>query len=253
MKRLLYTVIMLIFFSLLIKAQSTAIVMNEIYSRGTTTEPDWIELYNNSNVDIDLSAYKIYDSGGQSGSKDKKSFPAGTVIAAKGFYVVTTDGSEATDFGLSNSGEEVWLEDGTGAIIDDVTFPALATGETYARVPDGSSTWSIVTTYTKGKSNGNGTGIDKLSETPKSFSLNQNYPNPFNPSTMIEYNLPSESFVELNIFNSLGELIDKIVNERQTAGTYKVNWNAGSYSSGLYFYQIKSGNVSLTKKMLLVK
>ena len=66
----LFVVILAINFTF---AQSS-VVMNEIYSRGTTDDPDWIEIYNTTSADIDLSGYKIYDSGGQTGSKTKKEF-----------------------------------------------------------------------------------------------------------------------------------------------------------------------------------
>lgn len=79
--------------------------MNEIFSRGTVSEPDWIELSNGSDAEINISSYKIYDSGAKGGTKGKKRFLAGAVIPAKGFYVIVTDGSEANDFGLSNNGE----------------------------------------------------------------------------------------------------------------------------------------------------
>lgn len=131
------------------------LVMNEIYSRGVPDAPDWIEIYNPNTIERSLSGYKIYDVGGQSGSKPKKEFPAGSVIPANGFYVIVTDNSpDPSYFGLSSNGEEVWLENSSGAIIDDVTFPAMPdTTTSYGRLPDGSTTWQILTTRTRGSSN----------------------------------------------------------------------------------------------------
>jgi|GEM_PF-322117 len=134
------------------KSQSS-IRMNEIFSAGTTTFPDFIELYNTSASPVDISNYKIYDNGGQSGSKPKKTFPAGTVMPGYGFYVVVTDGTGTTDFGLSKSGEEVWLEDETGSIVEDIVFPALGDSQSYGRIPDGTGNWQILNTITKGTSN----------------------------------------------------------------------------------------------------
>lgn len=131
--------------------------MNEIYSRGTPGNLDWIELYNTGETTLDISGYMIYDAGGQGGTKPKKAIPAGTVIAPKGFYVVTTDTNSSPavldGFGLSSGGEQAWLENATGAVIDAVTFPAMDVTQTYGRFPDGDTTWALRNTITKGSAN----------------------------------------------------------------------------------------------------
>jgi len=241
-------------------AQSSPIKMNEIYSRGTTTDPDWIELYNSSSASVVISNYKIYDNGGQSGTKSKKGFDAGAVIPAKGFYVVVTDGSDSTDFGLSNSGEEVWLEDSTGTIIQDITFPALKSGESYCRVPDGGDNWEILTTQTKGASNSAATEVVKTKSVAFNYSLLQNYPNPFNPQTKITYSIKEKGLVQLSVYNLLGQLVNKLVNTSQEAGTYSVNFDGSGLSSGIYIYEIvvsslsgKAGSFTASKKLILMK
>jgi len=138
------------------------IKMNEIFSKGTDADPDWIEIYNGSTVDVNLSGYKIYDSGGLSGSKPKKEFPAGTVIPAGGFFVIVTDDTVASGFGLSSNGEEVWLEDANSTVIDDVTFTAMVDGQSYGRKPDGSDTFFTFTEITRGTSNNNAATLPKL-------------------------------------------------------------------------------------------
>ena len=85
------------------------------------------------------------------------------------------------------------------------------------------------------------------------YDLAQNYPNPFNPSTLITYSIPKSSFVVLKIYNVLGKQITTLVNENQEAGIYKVNFDAGSLSNGVYFYKIQAGNFVEIKKMLLLK
>lgn len=129
------------------------VLMNEIYSRGTIESPDWIELYNASDVAADISGYKIYDSGGQSGAKPKKSVPAGTVIPAKGFYVIVVDDGTESGFGLSSAGEQVWLENASGNQVDNATFPAFETTQSFGRVPDGGTNWLILNTITRGAAN----------------------------------------------------------------------------------------------------
>ncbi len=138
------------------------ILMNEVFSRGkTTSHPglDWIEIYNGSDVAVDISGYKIYDIGGQSGSRLKMPFPANTVIPAKGFYVIETDVGGDSGFGLSSGGEEVWLENDKGNIIDNFIFPATEETQSYGRKPDGSNTFKIFTQLTRGTSNNNATTL----------------------------------------------------------------------------------------------
>ena len=96
-------------------------------------------------------------------------------------------------------------------------------------------------------------GIDDQDQIPDVYALSQNYPNPFNPSTIIEYDLPEESFVNLTIYNLLGEQVAILVNDRMNAGRYEVKFIANNVPSGVYFYQIQSGNFMDTKKMLLVR
>jgi hypothetical protein len=139
-------------------APAILILINEIYTRGVPEDPDWVEIYNNSDVQVDISGYLIYDAGGQSGAKPKKAFPDGSVIAAHGFLVMVVDDASESGFGLSSGGEEIWLENINGAIVDDVSFPALEPTQSYGRFPDGSSNWQILNTITKGTSNSPGIG-----------------------------------------------------------------------------------------------
>jgi len=98
------------------------------------------------------------------------------------------------------------------------------------------------------------TGISQNgNEIPKTFSLEQNYPNPFNPSTKIKFNIPSNQFVTLKIFDLSGREMTSLVNESLQPGYYEVQWNANNFASGVYFYKITAGNFEDTKLMLLVK
>ncbi|GAB4301024.1 MAG: hypothetical protein Kow0098_28900 [Ignavibacteriaceae bacterium] len=87
---------------------------------------------------------------------------------------------------------------------------------------------------------------------PVDFRLYQNYPNPFNPSTIINFEVPRESFVTIEIFNLIGERINVIVSGFYNAGKYSVAWDAGGYPGGIYFYKLSSGSFSETKKMILL-
>jgi hypothetical protein len=93
---------------------------------------------------------------------------------------------------------------------------------------------------------------------PDSYTLAPNYPNPFNPETIIEYSLPIRAFVTIEIFNVIGQRVRTLINEPKSPGTYLVEWNGrddagNALSTGVYFYRLTAGEVTLTKKMLLLK
>lgn len=91
------------------------------------------------------------------------------------------------------------------------------------------------------------------SNTPKAFELSQNYPNPFNPSTVIKYTVPQAGLVTLKVHNILGQEVAELVNQQQTVGTYTATFESYKLSSGIYFYTLSSGKMSITKKMMLLK
>ena len=97
------------------------------------------------------------------------------------------------------------------------------------------------------------TNVNNLNVTPNEYGLAQNYPNPFNPTTTINYTLPSAGFTKLSVYNTIGEEVQTLVNENQSAGTYNLNFNASDLPSGLYFYSLTSGNFTQTNKMILMK
>ncbi len=87
----------------------------------------------------------------------------------------------------------------------------------------------------------------------ENFKLHQNYPNPFNPTTTIKYSIPSDGFVKLSIFNSIGEEVSTLVNEFKPGGSYEVKIKGDGLTSGVYFYRIQAGSFIETKKMVLMK
>jgi len=101
----------------------------------------------------------------------------------------------------------------------------------------------------------NNTGVEssKSDIIPKAFKLHQNFPNPFNSETVIEYEIPFNSFVTLKIYDILGQEIVSLVAKKQVAGKYQVKWNASSLPSGLYFYKLYAGRFKETKSMLLIR
>jgi hypothetical protein len=105
--------------------------------------------------------------------------------------------------------------------------------------------------------NGNGIltsgGENENTEIPKEYSLKQNYPNPFNPVTTIGFQIPKSGITSLKIYDVTGRLIKTLVNEFKQAGNYKVDFDAGSVASGVYFYKLTSGDFVSTRKMVVLK
>jgi hypothetical protein len=118
-----------------------------------------------------------------------------------------------------------------------------------------------------GRAYGTNTGYDittlKYSQTvsasevntvvPEKFILHQNFPNPFNPSTIIGFNLPVKSIVELTVYDALGRKVQTLLNREMSEGYNETLFNAANLSSGIYFYRITAGKFSETKKMLLFR
>jgi hypothetical protein len=97
-------------------------------------------------------------------------------------------------------------------------------------------------------------GINLISTViPETFSLEQNYPNPFNPATNIEFSIPGSGHVNLTIYDVMGREVETLVNYELKAGTYKADWSASKYPSGVYFYKLSSGDFIQTKRMILLK
>jgi glycosidase len=88
---------------------------------------------------------------------------------------------------------------------------------------------------------------------PKNYFLSQNYPNPFNPTTQIQFSVPASGVVTLKVYDALGRVVSELVNEKKDAGTFVVQFNASSLSSGVYFYRLTAGSYSQSKKMMVIK
>jgi hypothetical protein len=93
----------------------------------------------------------------------------------------------------------------------------------------------------------------EMKQTPMQYFLSQNFPNPFNPTTSIEFNLPTKSFVSLKVFDILGREVATMVSGQLLAGNHVQQWNANGMPSGVYFYRLQAGSYTETKKLVLLK
>ncbi len=125
--------------------------LNEVLSTGS---PDWVEIYNPNNSDVDVSGWNIWDN---SVASTPYVLPAQTIVPAYGFLVLSCDDQNTglhTNFKLSSGGETIWFANSAMVMVDTVVFPALTSGTSYGRNPDGAPTFEIFATPTQGASNG---------------------------------------------------------------------------------------------------
>jgi len=98
-----------------------------------------------------------------------------------------------------------------------------------------------------------GADLAEVQMLPTEFSLSQNYPNPFNPTTEIPFTLPQDSYIQLKIYNSLGQEVATLIDGNAPAGFHKVKLDAGNLASGIYFYRLSAGTFTQMKKMMLIR
>jgi len=151
-------------------------------------------------------------------------------------------------------------------VLDQIK-PDISKGHTLA-MDIGTSYKETITTYGYGTTktstlvyaNINGTefgemvtSTDNLSNEINSYNLHQNYPNPFNPATKISFTITKTGFTSLIVYDVLGNDVATLVNEEKPIGSYEIEFNGVGLTSGIYFYQLKAGNYSEAKKMLLLR
>ena len=125
--------------------------------------------------------------------------------------------------------------------------PGLSVGGFPQNDPSDETAWFYKTyTYI-------GTSVEEDLTSVKDFNLSQNYPNPFNPSTRISWQSPVSSWQSLKVYDVLGNEVATLVDEYRNAGSYKIDFNSSSLSSGIYFYRLTAGTFIQTKKMILHK
>jgi hypothetical protein len=163
-------------------------------------------------------------------------------LALSGTYVFagTWDGVFlSTDKGIS------WISVNTGLTNTNVLSLIVADNYLFAGTDDGVWKRSLPEMITS---------VTPLSAAlPKNFNLRQNYPNPFNSTTTISFQLPSESFVSLKVYDGLGREVAVLISGELSADNYAHKWNAENLPSGVYFYRLQAGDNIATRKLFLLK
>jgi hypothetical protein len=130
--------------------------------------------------------------------------------------------------------------------VDEVTFPGYI-NLTYTIIEEGWPYWALDTTIQIP------TGIEQVELLPLAFGLEQNYPNPFNSTTTINWQIDKNSKVTLKVFDIVGRTVATLVDEQRPQGKYETQFNAATLPQGIYFYQLKAGEFSQTRKMILLE
>jgi len=194
-------------------------------------------------------------------------------VGENGTILKSTDAGDSWVLKESGTGEWLW----SVSFANDRHGVAVGTGGTILRTRDGGKTWEAEESNTSGtlysvsmtgegsatvvgengvilRDNADGTtSVNAVSTIPSGFNLNQNYPNPFNPSTTIGFTLAKPGYTTLTVANTLGQTVATLVAEYLDAGGYHYQWNAGGLASGTYFYQLRSGELVSTKRLILAK
>ncbi len=233
-----------------------------VYADGNGEYDDWIEIYNDTAIPVNLGSLYITDNLDIPFKYPiPNNFSEQTTIPANGYLLFWADGQ--TDqgvlhlpFKLDKAGEQiglVQLAENDTLFIDSLTYAEQLTDISYGRYPDGSPNWQFFNNPTPLDSNRITTTIQPDPLLPLTFGLSQNYPNPFNPKTIINYELLIINDVDLSVYNLLGQKVATLVSERKEAGYHQVEWDASGFATGIYYYRIVAGEFREVKKMVLLK
>jgi hypothetical protein len=238
------------------EVRALAVVGNEVYVGGAFTQAGGVSANNVARFNTQTNTWSTLGTGSSNGVNYEVRALAvsGNEVVVGGAFT-QAGGVSANNVARFNTQTNTWSSLGTGSsngVNGEVRALAVVGNEVVVGgvfTQAGGVSANGVARWNSGTSR-----VEQLSPTaPKTFLLEQNYPNPFNPSTTIRYQLPVASEVKLEVYDVLGKKIATLVNERQSAGSYQVVWNASGLSSGTYFYRLQAGTFVETKKMMLVR
>ena len=235
--------------------------LNKYYAFSSTLKLPVLQSFTNY-TDLDLAVISVANNGGAGFSLPNNYLPVELTtftarVNGRNVEINWATASETGNVGFHierNAGNNKWTEagflQGSGTTSQQhfysFTDKNLVPGKYQYRLKqvdvDGKITYSSI--------------INADVDIPKSFNLSQNYPNPFNPTTRIDYQLPIDSKVRLELFSITGEKIGDLINDLQPAGNYSITLGSASFrhlSSGVYFYRITAGSFISTRKLMLLK
>lgn len=265
--------------------KASDIVINEINYNSSIDfdSEDWIELYNKKNISIDLTGWVFMD------ETHKPSFviKPGTILQSGAYLVLCRDVQMFVNkypdihnydgnlqSGLSGKGEALFLYSNTGYLMDSLTYndkdpwPVAADGNgSSLELVDPEADNAVAINWKASKGHGTPGTINSVSTSrvdnpvetlPGKFDLKPNYPNPFNPGTLIPFDIPVNTYIDIKIFDTAGREIKLIENGMFKAGRYKIFWDGTNMfgkkvTSGLYFICMHAGNFFKVQKALLLK
>ena len=214
---------------------------------------DWIELHNNGSSSVLLTGMYLTD---KADNLKKWRFEQPNLLLNPGGYLIVWCDEQQlqegmhTNFKLSAGGEYIALVDTNGVtVIDSLSFGPQTLNVSYGRYPNGDGAWQGMSP-TPGAANVSTASVGNESvRTPISFSV---FPNPFNPKTTIRFQIAEQSHVRLQVFNSLGQEVASLVDERLGPGAYQRAFDAGRLASGVYFCRFHFGESFVMKKLLFM-
>ena len=261
----------------------TNIVINEInyHSSDEYDSGDWIELYNPTSSQVNISGYVFKDED----NDHEFLIPNNTILESEEFIVLCNDLALFNtvfpevnnvlgdfDFGLSGGGELIRIFNAANVLIDtvhyddDLPWPQEADGNgptlelmSPFLANDLAENWSSSEGLgTPGTINSVFLNNDSRKSLPSNIKLSDNYPNPFNPYTTIEYQLDITQRVNVSIYDLLGRRIKTLVNDIKNAGQHTIQWDAKDsegliVAGGVYLYQIQTDSYNQSKKMVYLK
>ena len=230
-------------------SQDSDVVINELMASNDATVADqdeefddWIELFNTTNSDIDLTGYFLSDN---SANLDKYDIPEGTIIPANGYLIVWADEDGMQEglhanFKLSASGEELFLVNPDTLVVDEVTFGEQQTDVAYARTPNGTGAFDFKTPTFEGNNEGGTTNLNEVDSDTNELLI---APNPATAYLSLALQNSTDNLGEIQIFDVYGRLV-----LQQTAKTSKVELDVQNLINGLYFIVV---NEAIGQKVII--
>ncbi len=238
---------------------SSDLVINEFMADNENTIADqdgefddWIELYNNSDQEIELEGFSLSDDAAE---PQMWLFPDTSILAGD-YLIIWADKDEEqeglhAELKLSSSGESLFLYDAEMNVIDQVVFTEQKADTSLGRYPNGTGDFAEMMATFGEENQPLILDIYNPENNKVGIQMSQNYPNPFSQQTRIEIVLEQSGYVNLGIYNIYGQLLETLEASTLNPGKYSYEWNVKENKTGVYIYQLQFEEQSIVKKMLV--